>query len=105
MIISAHLSNKDKSIQAIVNHLLTRFKNSGIRIRDHWPDDKMAVGLTDKASKHLVYISTFGQPRNRFYVSLENLLTGQELPYEPAGDFNHIPLKELEKMISEHLRL
>jgi hypothetical protein len=101
----ASLTSKDKSIQVVVNHLFTKFKNSGLKIQDHWPDDEMAVGLTDKASKHLVYISISGQPENTFYVSLENLLTGQERPYEPAGDFNNIPLKELEKIISEHLRL
>jgi hypothetical protein len=87
--------NKDKKIKLTVKHLADRFGERSFKIKDHWDTDLNAIGLTDNEEKYLVYISTYGD--KEFFVSLENINTAGDLPYEPVGDFDNVDLKELEK--------
>jgi hypothetical protein len=95
--------NKDESIKTTVRHLADKFGTGKFKVKDHWDGDFCAIGLTDNEEKFLVYISTYGQ--NDFYVSLESLTSVDDLPYEPAGDFDNVDLKGLEKIFAQHLRL
>ena len=95
--------NKDERIKFIVNHLVNKFGETSFKLKNQWDGDLNAIGLTDNEEKYLIYISSYGE--NGFYVSLENLTDGEELPYEPAGDFDNIDLHGLEKIFIEHLRI
>jgi hypothetical protein len=46
-----------------------------ILLKDHWEDDKNAIGLTDKSERYLAYISTIGDNENEFFLELDELLT------------------------------
>jgi hypothetical protein len=95
--------NKDKRIKSTIRHLADRFGERNFKIKDHWDGDINAIGLVDNEEKHLVYISTYGD--QNFFVSLENLETVDDHPYEPVGDFDNVDLERLEKIFAQHLRL
>lgn len=95
--------NKNERIKFAVNHLVNKLGETSFKLKDHWDGDLNAIGLADNEEKYLIYISSNGE--NDFYVSLENLTAGNEFPYEPAGDFDNVDLKELEKIFIEHLRM
>lgn len=95
--------NKDDKIKSVVRHLADKFGENKFKIMDYWDGDLNAIGLMDNEEKHLVYISTNGD--KDFYVSLENLKTSDDYPYEPAGDLNNIKIDELEKVFARHLGL
>ena len=95
--------NKNKRIKSTIKHLADRFGERSFKIKDHWDEDLNAIGLMDNEEKHLVYISTYGD--KDFFVSLENLETGGDHPYEPVGDFDNVNLEGLEKIFAQHLRL
>jgi hypothetical protein len=95
--------NKDKRIKSTIKHLADRFGDMSFKIKDHWGEDLNAIGFVGNGDRYLVYISTYGD--NDFFVSLENLETKDDHPYEPVGDFNNLSLETLEKIFMQHLRL
>lgn len=95
--------NKDEKIKSTVKYLTEKFGVENFKIKDYWDADLCAIGLTDNEEKYLIYISTYND--NGFYVSLENLRSDDDHPYETAGDINNLSLEELEKIVIQHLRL
>ena len=95
--------NKDDKVVATLKHLANKFGSKSFKVADHWDGDLCAIGLTDNKDKYLVYFSI--RVDNAFYVSLENLKTGDDRMYEPAGDFNDVDLETLERIFLQHLQL
>jgi hypothetical protein len=95
--------NKDERIKSTVKYFVDKFGQDGFKIKDHWDGALNAIGLADNNEKYLVYFSSYDD--NDFYVSLENLVSVDDFPYEPAGEFDNVDLKELERIIIEHLRI
>lgn len=95
--------NKGKEIKATVKHLTDRFGENSFKIQDNWNSDGNAIGLVDNEMKYLVYISTYDG--EDFYVSLENLKTVGDFPYEAVADFHNVNLEELCKIFAQHLRI
>jgi len=102
---SSDLENKDYSIKSLIEYLLKKYGESNIKVKDYWEGDNCAVGITDAAEKFLVYISTFSLDKTGYYIALENPSTNDEMPYEPAGEFDSLSLSELEDKLREHLRV
>ncbi len=71
--------DKNERIKFVVNYLVDKFGDKNFKLKDHWDGDLNAIGLADNEGKYLIYISSWGE--NDFYVSLENLIDGSELPY------------------------
>lgn len=98
--------NKDETIKLTVKYLADKFGADKFKIKDHWDADLLAIGLTDVSEKYLIYFSNYNKTDNDFYVSLENLgQVDDDLPYEPAGDFDHVDLKGLEELFIKHFRI
>jgi hypothetical protein len=98
--------NKDNTIKSTVTYFADKFGSDTFKIKDHWNADLHAIGLTDISAKYLIYFSTLGKPENYFYVSLENPSHENiDHPYQPAGDFEHVSLEELENLFIRHLRI
>lgn len=76
--------NKEEIIKSTVKYLMDKFGQDKFRIQDNWDGDLTAIGLTDNSGKYLIYFSNNGQNSNDFYVSLENLTSENERPYEPV---------------------
>jgi hypothetical protein len=83
--------------------LLTGLANGVSKLKTTGTGDLNAIGLMDNEEKHLVYISAYDD--KDFFVSLENLETGGDHPYQPVGDFDNVNLEGLEKIFAQHLRL
>lgn len=97
------LLDKDKQIQRIVDYFLDKYKER-ILVKDFWDADLCAIGLCDKIEKHLIYISTFGLPVDRFNVVLENLTDINENPVI-VGEFKDISFERLENILINHLMI
>jgi hypothetical protein len=97
--------NKNEIIKSTISHLAGKFGANKFKVKDNWYEDLNAIGLTDDLEKYLIYFSNYGQNLNDFYVSLENLTPNHEYPYEPAGDFYHVDIKELEELFIKHLKI
>jgi hypothetical protein len=95
--------NKDKQVNRLVDLLLEKF-GERILIKDFWDADLCAIGFCDKIEKHLIYISTFGLPIDRFNIVLENLSDNKENPVI-VGEFNDISFDRLEKILISHLMI
>ena len=97
--------NKSERLLYILEFLQDKYGETNIIIKDHWDEDKDAIGVTDKTGQYLAYISTVSDKKNNYFLSLENPPFDNELPYSPAGDFDNISLTELENILTRHLRL
>jgi hypothetical protein len=95
--------NKNEKIKSLVRLLAKKYGEENFRIKDFWEADLCAIGLSDMEEKHLVYFSTYNE--KGIYVSLENLKTSNDLPYETVGDSENLDEAEWEKIVVQHLRL
>lgn len=100
-----NIQNKDASIKNLIEYLADKYGKDNFKTKDYWDGDNLAIGLSDKSDKYLIYISTRGLDNSRYFVALENPSKDNELPYEPAGDFDNLQLPELERLFIEHLRI
>ena len=97
--------DKSKRIVDTVVFLQDKYGYTNVVVKDHWNDDRNAIGLTEKTGKYLVYISTVNDKEDNYFVSLENPPTDDEMPYSSAGDFDNLNLTELENILIRHLQL
>ncbi len=97
------MNPKDESINLVVNKLLKKFKPTQIKINDYWEGDLCAIGFSDINEIYMVYISTYDRETNKYYVSLDNLLAGNDNLYETIEVFENISYSKLENIIFSHL--
>jgi len=97
--------NKSNTILDLISYLQNEFGEDAIVIADHWTDDPMAVGITNKTQKELAYLSIYSENENSYYLALENPPTNDDFPYTPAGEFDNLTLREVEEKIAEHLKI
>jgi|APTNR8051073442_1049403.scaffolds.fasta_scaffold00033_146 hypothetical protein len=96
--------NKNQKIKSLLRHLEDKFGSNVFKIKDHWDSDLNAIGLTDNSETYLIYISIY-EDQDLYFVSLENPAKSEDFPYEPAGEFNDISLRDVENHFKSHLRI
>lgn len=96
---------KSQQIQNLTTHLQNKYGATNIIINDFWEGDLNAIGLSDKTKQFTAYICHFRKTKNKFFVSLENPPTSDQLPYTSGGDFDDLSLEEVESIIINHLRI
>jgi hypothetical protein len=52
-----------------------------------------------------MYISTWEIADSHYYIALENPSDNADLPYTPAGEFDHATLEELEEILVSHFKI
>jgi hypothetical protein len=97
------MNDKNISIKQLVDNVLNEFGHAGIKVKDFWEADLCAVGFTDHSEQFLLYVSTYGQKRNEYFVSLENPPLKEATPYKTKFHYDKINLNQLKLLISEHL--
>ena len=74
---------KDKTIRSFLVMLFREIDPVNLRIVDHWDADRRAIGIASTSDlRLLVYISTSGQAKGRYFVECE---TPSDLS-EKSGD-------------------
>lgn len=96
--------DKDDSIIYVVDYLLKRFGATEILVKDHWDADLCAIGLTDKSGQYLIYISTYGRNKNKYFISLETHSDDKIFPDNSDGEFDDLTLEELEGKLISHFK-
>jgi hypothetical protein len=99
------VEQKTKQIRQLTEHLLKKYGSANIVVTDYWDGDNAAIGLADKTKNYTVYITHFGRPNNKFFVSLENPATTDDFPYTPGGDFDNLSAEEVENILIKHLKI
>jgi hypothetical protein len=97
----SRLRNKNKQLTRIINLLLNKYGDR-IIIKDFWDSDSCAIGLCDRIEKHLIYISNYGLPTDRYDIVLENLSENKEI-HTIIGEYKNIPFEKLEWILLNHL--
>lgn len=100
------LNGKVSALKRSIERLQKKFGIQAFDIVDHWDGDMCAVGIA-RPDNHgaLVYISTYNQADDRFFVSLESPSLNAEKPYKSVGDFDKVDFKTLENIVRRHLSL
>ncbi len=97
------MRSKDDSIEALLERL--ELPRRGWIIVDHWEGDRCAVGVAARRSPHvLVYVSSFGMDRGRFYYTCESPSADADVPYEVASEGADVSFDELLAAMELHLR-
>lgn len=99
------MEQKTQQIKQLIKYLIKKYGSANIVVTDYWDADNTAIGIADKRKEYTVYISDNGRSDNKFYVSLENPPTTNNFPYTPAGDFDNLSAEEVEKIVTEHLKI
>ena len=99
------MDQKTEQIQQLTTHLLNKYGSTNIIVTDYWDGDNTAIGLADKTRQYTVYITDNGNTDSKFFVSLENPSTSDELPYTPGGDFDNLTADEVENILVKHLKI
>ena len=99
------MKSKDNSIKEIVKHLQDKFGIDNLVVKDYWEADNCAIGLTNKESENLVYISTYKKKNKEYFVSLESSAESENEEYKNCGDFENISLDKVEEIVETHLNL
>lgn len=99
---------KDESILRLLDRLRTSLGAAAFDVVDYWEADSCAVGIArpDKRGV-LIYVSTFGEPEDSYFVSFElPPRNGDEQwanhPYTPSGEQQVRSFDELVQVIQRH---
>jgi hypothetical protein len=97
--------DKDRSIIMVLQNLYKWMGPNAFVIYDHWGHDKSAIGIASPQNHSvLVYISTFGTPKNHYNVRLElPPKLDSDFPYTEAGKYDTLNFEELVDIIRKHL--
>lgn len=100
------LSGKDRTINKALAHLAKEMGEGAFQVVDDWEDSAYAVGVASPRHRGLLaYISTFDKPDGYYFLSLESPPPpGGERSYAPAGEFEHVSLGRLVRLIKRHLK-
>ena len=101
------LLDKDPAILDVLERLRARLGSDAFIIVDHWESDLCAVGIANPHNLGvLVYISSYGEPPERFGYELESPPpVGSESLYEVVGRGFGVSSDELAIIAAEHLNL
>lgn len=99
------MEQKTQHIKQLIKYLIKKYGSADIVVTDYWDADNTAIGIADKTKEYIIYISDNGRTDNKFYVSLENPPTTNNFPYTAAGDFDNLSAEEVEKIVTEHLKI
>ena len=92
---------KDNSIVRLVTRL--GLEARGWTIVDHWEADLSAVGIAPtNAPGQIVYVSTFGQERERYYYQCESPKGGAPEDYEVVCEGNNATFDEILAVMVRH---
>jgi len=99
--------NKERSILRFLARLTESLGPNTFDIVDHWETDLGAIGITQpRKPGFLVYVSTFGQFKQNYFVSLElPPARGSDLPYKQGRQQQTQSFNEVLALIQGHLNL
>ena len=99
-------SGKDHTIMRALAQLKKELGEGAFRVVDDREASAYAVGVASPKRKGLLaYISTFDKPEGYYFLSLEfPPPPGSERSYAPGGEFEHVNLGRLVRLIKQHLR-
>jgi hypothetical protein len=99
-------TGKDHTIIKALAQLKKELGEGAFRVVDDREASAYAVGVASPKRKGLLaYISTFDKPEGYYFLSLESPPPpGSERSYAPAGEFEHVNLGRLVRLIKQHLR-
>ena len=99
-------TGKDHTISKALAQLKKELGEGAFRVVDDREASAYAVGVASPKQKGLLaYISTFDKPEGYYFLSLEfPPPPGSERSYAPAGEFEHVNLGRLVRLIKQHLR-
>ena len=99
-------SGKDHTIIKALAQLKKELGEGAFRVVDDREASAYAVGVASPKHKGLLaYVSTFDKPEGFYFLSLEfPPPPGSERSYAPAGEFEHVNLGRLVRLIKQHLR-
>ena len=97
------MQQKDTAIKTIVRQLQNKLGVDNVVVKDHWDADNFAIGLTDKDSRNVVYISTWEKKDNEYFVSLEYPSDNEDENYRECGEFDHINADKVVEIVKQHL--
>lgn len=99
-------SGKDHNIVKALARLKKELGEGAFRVVEHLEASAYSVGVA--SSKHeglLAYVSAFDKPEGYYFLSLESPPPpGSERSYAPAGEFEHVSLGRLVRLIKQHLK-
>lgn len=100
------LSGKDHTIVKALAQLKKELGEGAFRVVEDREASAYAVGVASPKQKGLrADISTFDKPEGYYFLSLEfPPPPGSERSYAPAGEFEHVNLGRLVRLIKQHLR-
>lgn len=99
-------SGKAHAIVKALAQLKKELGEGAFRVVDEREASAYAVGVAGpKQQGRLAYISAFDKPEGFYFLSLEcPAPPGSERSYAPAGEFEHVSLGRLIRLIRQHLR-
>lgn len=99
-------SGKDHTIIKALTQLKKELGEGAFRVVEDREASAYAVGIVSPKQKgRLAYISTFDKPEGYYFLRLELPPSpGSERSYAPAGEFEHVNLGRLVRLIKRHLR-
>jgi len=99
-------SGKDHTIVKALAQLKKELGEGAFRVVDDREASAYAVGVASPKQKGLLaYISAFDKPEGFYFLSLEfPPPPGSERSYAPAGEFEHVNLGRLVRLVRQHLR-
>ena len=98
-------SGKDHTIVKALARLKRELGEGAFRVVDEGEASAYAVRVASPKHKGLLaYISAFDKPEGFYFLSLESPPPpGSERSYAPAGEFEHVNLGRLVRLVKRHL--
>lgn len=97
---------KGKSIKMLLSKLVNEFGEGTLEIADPWYEDMSGIVLENpKKTGKVVYIGTFGMPKDFYYLELEMPSKENPMPYNPEGKYNRVSYERLMEVLITHLEL
>lgn len=97
---------KDRTILRALDQLQKELGEGAFHVVEQEESSAHAVSVTSPKHKGLLaYVSTFDKPDGFYFLSLEfPPPPGSERSYAPAGEFEHVSLGRLVRLIKRHLK-
>lgn len=99
-------TGKDQTIVRALAQLKRELGEGAFRVVEDREASAYAVGVASPKHRGLrAYISAFDKPEGYYFLSLEAPPPpGSERSYAPAGEFEHVSLGRLVRLVKQHLR-